>query len=125
MEGITKQKLKKKKITNFFFRVRDKKMQLVGKVHCYFAHVHCGETRFLAVAEVMKKHDIDEFKVTFVHMPKPGEFKRYTIFDVADILQQVGLVQYGKSEYTFKVIWPYCVYDDNIGGREPGDISHI
>lgn len=53
---------------------------------------------------------MDEFGVPVVGSYIDGD--RYAVFDVEDILYNVGLVNYkDNNEGTYKVIWPYAVCD--------------
>ena len=74
---------------------------LFRKVLCYFTHLHCGITRFLAIGKLFmnKPGDfMDEFGVPIVGRYIDGD--RYAVFDVEDILYNVGLVNYSTKIVT-------------------------
>lgn len=98
----------------------------MGYVHCYFSHVQSGETHFLAVVEVMKKHEFGDFNIPVVtRNSRSANFRKIAVLDVADILHSVGLIQYTSSEYKYKVVWPYAKFYEKIGGRTCGRLQDL
>jgi hypothetical protein len=51
---------------------------------------------------------------------------RYAVFDVKDILYNVGLVNYkDNNKGIYKVIWPYAVFGEKLDKRKPGKLNVI
>ncbi|KAL7329405.1 hypothetical protein PS15p_207509 [Mucor circinelloides] len=99
---------------------------LVAVVHCYLTHEQDGETRFLAVGEVMKKHEFDANNVITVTKNASGpEAQKIAVFSTEDILENVGLVQYSQNSYKFKVIWPYMCFYKGAGPLEIGRLTDV
>ncbi|CAO0792423.1 unnamed protein product [Mucor circinelloides] len=99
---------------------------LVAFVHCYLTHEQDGETRFLAVGEVMKKHEFDGNNVMTVTKNASGpEAQKIAVFSTEDILENVGLVQYSQNSYKFKVIWPYMCFYKGAGPLEIGRLTDV
>ena len=114
-------------IASRYGSVRHQDVWFVSEVLCYFTHLHCGVTRFLAIGKLFMNKpgdSMDEFGVPVVGSYKDGD--RYAVFDVEDILYNVGLVNYkDNNEGTYKVIWPYAVFGEKLDKRKPGKLSDI
>jgi hypothetical protein len=89
---------------------RHQEVWFVLEVLCYFAHLHCGITKFLAIGKLFMNKPgnfMDEFGVPIVGRYINGG--RYAAFDVEDVLYNVSLVNYkDNNESIYKVIWPLC-----------------
>lgn len=95
----------------------------VGEVYAYFEHTYKNERRFLAVINVMKDHRFGNY-----HIPQVTEDrlrKHFTVINVENILECVGLFQVYDNCYRYNVAWPYMDYGDKVGGRRPGQLSDL
>lgn len=93
---------------------------MVARVHCYITHVQNGETRFLAVGELMKEHKVIETHNAIVVTENSSgpNSQKVVVFSTKDILQNVGLVRYDKNRrHTYKVVWPYMKYYEGPGAN--------
>ena len=67
---------------------------------------------------------MDEFGVPIVGKYIDGD--RYAVFDVEDILYNLGLVNYkDNNEGVYKVIWPCAVFGEKLDRRKPGKLTDI
>ena len=67
---------------------------------------------------------MDEFGVSIVGRYIYGDW--YAVFDVEDILYNVGLVNYkDDNESIYKVIWPYAVFGEKLDKRTPHKLNYI
>lgn len=115
-------------VSNRFGRLRDRKIWFVAEVLTYFVYKHCGETKLLAFGRLFMSNGIsptdrslDKFGVPIVK-ESPQNGSRYAVFDVQDIVHNVGLVEYNLNLKTpsYKVIWPYAVFGERLDGMLPG-----
>ncbi|KAI7863926.1 uncharacterized protein EV154DRAFT_572611 [Mucor mucedo] len=98
----------------------------VGVVHCYFSYVQDGNVNFLAIVEVMKQQQFDNYNVVTVARNSRGDrYKKYAVISISNILEVVGLVRYSASDNLFKVVWPYIKYTDKIGHRPAGSLGDL
>lgn len=95
-------------------------------MHCYFSHVQDGNVNFLAIVEVMKQQQFDNYNVVTVARNSRGDrYKKYAVISISNILEVVGLVRYSASDNLFKVVWPYIKYTDKIGHRPAGSLGDL
>ena len=67
---------------------------------------------------------MDEFGVRIVGKYIDGD--RYAVFDVEDILYNLGLVNCkDNNESIYKVIWPYAVFGEKLDKRTPHKLNYI
>jgi hypothetical protein len=101
----------------------------------YFTHEIQGESKFLALVEVMQKHGsskqdtsipvVKRFKPISEQDPTGRIIKpKYAVINVNDIVKQVGLVQYLRYTDQFYVIAPYHVFNTNMH-NSAGTISSL
>ncbi|KAL9536889.1 hypothetical protein MBANPS3_012279 [Mucor bainieri] len=68
---------------------------LVATVQCYFIHKQNNMTRFLALGELMRAHEIDEYGlITVTKGPSGINSQTLVVFSTEEILECVGLVRY-------------------------------
>ena len=67
---------------------------------------------------------MDKFRVPIVGRYIDGD--RYAVFDVEDILYNLGLVNCkDNNESIYKVIWPYAVFGEKLDKRKPRKLNYI
>lgn len=94
---------------------------------CYLTHVQDGETRFLAVGKVMKKHEFDANNVITVTKNASGiDAQKIAVFSTEDILENVSFsFQYSQNNYKYKVIWSCMAFYKGAGPLEVGCLTDI
>jgi hypothetical protein len=84
-------------------------------------------TKFLAIGKLFMSKPCDFMNKRGV--PIVGRYidgDQYAVFDVEDILYNVGLVNYkDNNESTYKVIWPYAVFGEKLDKRTPRKLDDI
>ena len=92
-----------------------------------FALRYNGVTKFLAIGKLFMNKPcdfMDEFGVPIVGRYIDGD--RYAVFDVEDILYNMGLVTCkDNNESIYKVVWPYAVFDEKLDKRKPRKLNYI
>ena len=80
----------------------------------------------MAVIEVMKHHQMDEYGIPIVLSNSRGiEFQKIAVCDVTDIIEGVGLVSYSSTRNKFKVIWPYALFYKKLDKRLVGRLTDL
>ena len=114
-------------IASRYESIRHQKVWFVSEVLCYFTHLHCGITRLLAIGKLFMNKPGDsmgEFRVPIVEWYIDGD--RYAVFDVEDILYNVGLINYkDNNEGIYKIIWPYAVFGEKDYKRTSRKLNDI
>jgi hypothetical protein len=114
-------------IASRYGSIRYQEVWFVSEVLCYFTHLHCVITKFLAIEKVfMNKpgNSMNKFAVPIVGRYIDGD--QDAVFDVEDILYNVGLVNYkDDNESIDKVIWPYAVFGEKPDKRTPRKLNYI
>ena len=92
-----------------------------------FHSLHCGIIKFLTIGKLFMNNSenfMDEFGVPIVG--KYIDCDWYAVFDVEDILYNVGLVNYkNNNEGIYKVICPYAVFGEKLDKRTPRKLNYI
>ena len=114
-------------IASRYGSIRHQEVWFVSEVLCYFTHLHCGITKSLATGKVfINKPDnsMHKFAVPIAGMYIDGD--QDAVFDVEDILYNVGLVNYkDNNERINKVVWPYAVFGEKPDKRTPLKLNYI
>jgi hypothetical protein len=85
-----------------------------------FALRYNGVTKFLAIGKLFMNKPrgfMDKFGVPIVERYIDDD--RYAVFDVKDILYNLGLVNCkDNNESIYKVIWPYAVFREKLDKKK-------
>ncbi|KAG1455590.1 hypothetical protein G6F56_007030 [Rhizopus delemar] len=97
---------------------RISKCWFVGEAYTCFEHLYNNERRFLAVVNVMQKHEFGYYNIPMV--TEDPHRQHFAVLNVGDVLHGVGLFQRIGNPYKYNFAWPYTDYQDKIGHRHPG-----